>query len=304
MIILDYRHEGARDPDVVYHDGNYYCVYAYEDKLWVKFSPTIEGLKEAKGKVVYALNEETGDFHIRPWAPELHFLNNEWHIYTCFGDANSTNQHMYVLRNHSTNPVDNYELAAYLNNGDDKWAIDATIIHYNNELYYAYSSFGIYYGEVYQALYIVKMKDPYTLELPRHLLSLSEFDWEKGGCDGSNRPYVNEGPFALYHNNKILLVYSASGCWTDHYCMGLLTFKGGDILDKDNWEKLPYPILSNKDGYDAPGHASFIQNAPDGKTYCFFHSYEKDCSRGERYVLGHAATVEFDGDIPVIKENI
>ncbi len=303
MIILDYRKEGARDPDVVYHEGRYYCLYAYQDKLWIKSAPSIEGLKEAEGKVVYELTE-TGDFCIRPWAPELHFINNEWHIYTCFGDKNSTNQHMYVLRNHSTDPSAPYVFASYLDNGDDGWAIDGSIFYHEGNMYYVWSSFGTYFGEVYQALYIAKMKNPYTLELPRKLLSLSEYDWEKGGCDGGNRPYVNEGPFALYHNGKLLIVYSASGCWTDHYCLGLLTYKGGDILDKANWEKLPHPILSNADGYDAPGHASFIQNAPDGKTYCFFHAYETDCQRGEPYVLGHAATVAWDGDVPFIKEDI
>ncbi len=303
MIILDYRKEGARDPDVVYHKGRYYCVYAYQDKLWIKSAPSVAELINAQGKVVYELTE-TGDFCIRPWAPELHFINGEWHIYTCFGHKESTNQHMYVLRNHSDDPSAPYSFASYLNNGDDQWAIDGSIIKHEGKMYYVYSSFGVYSGEVYQALYIVKMKDPYTLELPRKLLSLSEYDWEKGGCDGSKRPYVNEGPFALYHNGKLHIVYSASGCWTDHYCMGLLTFKGGDILDKNNWEKLPYPILSNKDGYDAPGHASFIQNAPDGKTYCFFHAYEADCQRGEPFVLGHAATVNWDGDIPVINEDL
>ena len=302
MIILDYRKEGARDPDVVYHEGAFYCVYAYQDKLWIKSAPSIEGLLNAAGKVVYEL-KDTGDFRIRPWAPELHFIKGEWHIYTCFGDIHSTNQHMYVLRNHSTDPAAPYVFASYLDNGDDKWAIDGHIFDHDGKMYYVYSSFGVYFGEVYQALYIVRMKDPYTMELPRRLLSLSEYDWEKGGCDGGNRPYVNEGAYAVRHNGKLHIIYSASGCWTDHYCMGLLSFKGGDILDKGNWEKLPHPILSNQDGYDAPGHASFIQNSPDGKEYCFFHSYETDCQRGEPFVLGHAATLSWDGDMPVIKED-
>ena len=301
MIILNFDNENARDPDVVYHEGKYYCLYSYKDALWIKSSDKIEGLLNAEAKKVYA-PDPNSDYRVRIWAPELHFLNNEWHIYVTIGDVNSKVQHMFVLRNHSTNPMDEYEQVAYLNNGDDKWAIDGTVIKKDNELYYVYSSFGKYEDGAYQALYIVKMKDPYHIELPRKLLSKSEYDWERRGCEGDKRPYVNEGPFAVYHNNKIHIVYSASGCWTDYYCLGLLTFKGGDMLDANNWEKHPLPILDNSHGYVGPGHASFIQNAPDNKEYCFFHSYEIDCSRGEWFVLGHAATVKWENDIPKIEE--
>ncbi len=34
---------------------------------------------------------------------------------------------------------------------------------------------------------------------------------------------VNEGPEILKHNNKLFLIYSASGCWTDTYALGMLS---------------------------------------------------------------------------------
>ena len=59
MIILNFDNENARDPDVVYHKGKYYCLYSYKDALWIKSSDKIEGLLNAKANPFrnYILNQ-------------------------------------------------------------------------------------------------------------------------------------------------------------------------------------------------------------------------------------------------------
>ena len=299
MVILNYRKESARDPDVIFNNGLFYCLYSYENALWIKYASSLDDLLDAAPRVVFKPNKKE-EYSTRIWAPELHVIDGVCYIYVTIGAKSSLLEHMFVLTNDSDDPLKPYYIKSYIDNGDGGWAIDASIVKYNGSLYYVYSSFGKYDEEVYQALYIAKMKNPYTLESRSYLLSKSEFEWEKFGCDGGSRPYVNEGPFAIYHNEKIHIVYSASGCWTNHYCLGLLTFKGGDILNKDNWIKCSKPILDNRSGFIAPGHASFIQNHPSKKEYIFFHAYEVDCSRGEKYTLGHAYEISWENDKPIV----
>ena len=62
-------------------------------------------------------------------------------------------------------------------------------------------------------------------------------------------------------------MFSASGCWTDFYALGLLTFNGTDnLLDVNAWKKSLEPIFkqSQKNKVYAPGHNSFFKS-PDGK---------------------------------------
>ena len=56
--------------------------------------------------------------------------------------------------------------------------------------------------------------------------------------------YVNEGPATPKKGNKLFVAYSASGCWTPYYCLGLLTADAGsDLLDPASWKKSPQPVF-------------------------------------------------------------
>ncbi len=78
---------------------------------------------------------------------------------------------------------------------------------------------------------------------------------------------VNEGPQALMHGDRLHVIFSASGCWTDFYALGVISFNGkGNLLDAAAWEKHPQPFFkqSKENGVYAPGHNSFFKS-PDGK---------------------------------------
>ena len=97
------------------------------------------------------------------------------------------------------------------------------------------------------------MADPMTIVSDRVCISRPEYEWEKQGY-----PYVNEGPQALIRNGKIFIIYSASGSWTDDYCLGQLTYVGGDLLNPSSWKKEPEPLFSKTETIFGPGHASFV----------------------------------------------
>jgi GH43 family beta-xylosidase len=93
----------------------------------------------------------------------------------------------------------------------------------------------------------------------RVVLSMPEYDYEKQGGPA----YVNEGPQILKKNGKVHIIYSGSGSWTDDYNLIQLSFRGGDILNRQNWEKRGTVFARTEDVF-GPGHASFTQS-PDGK---------------------------------------
>lgn len=122
-----------------------------------------------------------------------------------------------------------------------------------------------------QDIYIAKMKNPWTIEGERHRISAPVYDWEKDG--DLNNPNdvahvnVNEGPQLLKNKDKLFIVYSASGCWTDSYSLGLLKFEGrNNLLDSASWTKNREPVFtkSPENSVFAPGHNSFFKS-PDGK---------------------------------------
>ena len=98
------------------------------------------------------------------------------------------------------------------------------------------------------------MNNPCTIASDRVCISTPQYVWEKNGY-----PYINEGPQALYNNGKTFIIFSASGSWTDNYCLGQLTYLGGDMLDPASWRKEKEPVFSKTDTIFGPGHASFVK---------------------------------------------
>jgi GH43 family beta-xylosidase len=151
----------------------------------------------------------------------------------------------------------------------NKWAIDGSVFIYQKQLYMIWAGWE---GDINQKqeIYIAKMKNPWTIEGERHKISTPQFEWEKHGDlnDPNNPPHVdvNEGPQVIVNKGKVFLIYSASGCWTDFYALGMLTLKGKNLLDATSWVKSPQPVFkqSPENGVYAPGHNSFFKS-PDGK---------------------------------------
>ena len=85
--------------------------------------------------------------------------------------------------------------------------------------------------------------------------------------------YVNEGPTFVQRDGKVYMCYSASGTGSE-YAIGLLTADSGeDLLNRSNWRKNPYPLLTSKDvaGEEGPGHNSFTIDE-DGNVIFVYHA--------------------------------
>jgi len=257
------------DPWSIYKDGYYYYTHSMQNKLVIWKTKSLADLKTAEKKTIFIPPSGTA-YSKELWAPEIHFIAGKWYVYFAADDGQNKNHRMYVLENTAKDPFKgNWVLKGKVADATNKWAIDGSVFNYQNQLYMVWAGWE---GDINQKqeIYIAKMRNPWTIDGERHKISTPQFDWEKHGDlnDPGNPPHVdvNEGPQILINKGKVFLIYSASGCWTDYYALGMLTLKGKSLLDAASWEKSTQPVFkqSPENGVYAPGHNSFFKS-PDGK---------------------------------------
>jgi len=258
------------DPFSFYKDGYYYYTHTLGNKIGLWKTRSIADLPNAEHKIIYT--PPAGTMWSKSlWAPEVHFIQGKWYIYYAADDGVNENHRMYVLENANADPMQGeWTWKGKIADPSDKWAIDGNVFEHKKQLYMIWSGWEEDVNGQ-QNIYIAKMKNPWTIEGERVCISKPTYDWETHGKlnDPKNPPQVNvnEGPQFLTHEGKLFIVFSASGCWTDHYALGLLTFTGKDnLMDNKAWKKKPTPVFatSAKNGVYAPGHNSFFKS-PDGK---------------------------------------
>lgn len=266
------------DPFSFYRDGYYYYTHTTGNRIVLWKTDNIAKLKDAEQKVIFKPPVGTA-YSKNLWAPEIHFIRGKWYAYFAADDGHNKNHRIYVLENPSRDPMQGqWTLKGKVADPSDKWAIDAHVFFYKKRLYMIWSGWpGDVNGQ--QDIYIARMKNPWTIDGYRVRISASHFTWEKfGDLNDSLNPRhvdVNEGPQFLRNKNKIFIVYSASGCWTDYYALGLLSFSGRkNLLDSSSWVKHPEPIFkeSKLNRVYAPGHNSFFKSPSGKEDWILYHA--------------------------------
>lgn len=266
------------DPWSIYKDGYYYYTHTFGDRLVIWKTRNIADLKSAPKKTIF-MPPAGKPYSKGLWAPELHFINKKWYLYFAADSGRNESHRLWVLENGAKDPMQGkWILKGKIGDATNKWAIDASVFQHKGWLYMIWSGWeGDNNGE--QDIYISKMKNPWTLQGNRVRLSSPTLQWEQHGDlnDPDNPPHVNvnEGPQFLQHGNRIFLIYSASGCWTEYYALGMLsTDAHNNLLDSSVWKKNPEPVFkaSLKNGVYAPGHNSFFKS-PDGtEDWILYHA--------------------------------
>ncbi len=265
------------DPYSIYKDGYYYYTHTTGTNLTIWKAKNLTDLKTAEKKVVWTPPPSTM-YSKQIWAPEIHFIDGKWYMYFAADDGNNVNHRMYVVQNSEADPLKGtWILKGKVADASDKWAIDGNLIQHKGVWYMAWSGWE---GDVngMQNIYIAKMENPWTISGERVKISSPDLPWERNGRLGDAYVYVNEGPQFLPYKNKLHIVYSANGCWTDDYSLGLLTADANaDLLDPASWKKHPKPLFvkSPENGVHAPGHNSFFKS-PDGREdWILYHANDK-----------------------------
>ncbi|MGC4036407.1 MAG: glycoside hydrolase family 43 protein [Chitinophagaceae bacterium] len=269
------------DPWCIYKDGFYYYTNTTGRNISIWKTKSIADLKTAPVKIVYT--PPPGQAYSKElWAPEIHFIHGKWYVYFAADDGSNINHRLWAIENSSLDPLEGeWILKGKLSTPDDKWSIDGSLFEHNEKLYIIWSGWeGNSNGQ--QNIYIAKMKNPWTVEGERVKLSSPELDWETIGDlhNPNDVPHVNvnEGPEILKHGNKLFLVYSASGCWTDNYSLGMLTASAdSDPMNPSSWIKSKEPVFKQNpaNGVYAPGHNCFFKS-PDGKEdWILYHANDQ-----------------------------
>jgi len=74
---------------------------------------------------------------------------------------------------------------------------------------------------------------------------------------------------------NLFITYSASGCWTDNYCLGLLSLKeNGDPMNASDWNKTATPVFNTfaSGGAFSPGHNSFFKSRDGTEDWILYHA--------------------------------
>jgi GH43 family beta-xylosidase len=252
MIIKNPVTEGKRrssDPFAVYYEGVYYSCYADGDGVYVSFCDSLDLLGSATEITVWK-NEL--DRPIYWYAPEMHKIDNKWYIYGAPGGWEDYPRHtMSVLESVSDDPKGPYVHKGIVKGLENKNAIDGTILEHDGKRYMVWSD---------SNLLIAEMSDPFAIKGEISLLARPERPYETVMCG------IVEGPCVIRKDGRLHIIYAASDSRSDDYCLALLTYKGGDVLDASNWEKSDGPVFSKTEGIYGPGHCSVTVAEKDGKT--------------------------------------
>lgn len=265
------------DPYSFYINGYYYYTNSLGNRIGLWKTKSLADLKGSTYKTIYT--PPPGTMYSKDlWAPEVMFLQGKWYAYYAADNGDNNHHRLYVLENASADPMQGeWTFKGQINDVTNKWAIDGDVAEINGSLYMVWSGWqSDTNGE--QDIYIAKMSNPWTIASERVKISKPALEWELHGDlnDAGNPAHVsvNEGPQFLVHNNNVFVIYSASGCWTDYYALGMLTLTGNNLLDSSAWRKTPQPVFqqSAENKVYATGHNSFFVSPSGKENWILYHA--------------------------------
>ena len=287
----------SADPWIIFHDGYYYsCESRQQDTIWVRKAKGLTELNESEGAMVWSA-PPFGANSKSLWAPELHRIEGKWYIYYAADDGLNENHRMWVLEGLTDDPTGPYRCRGSLETSG--WAIDGTVLKTDDgSLYFLWSGWpGKENGR--QHIYVAPMSNPWTLSGDRVLIAEPEHPWE---CVDMA---ICEGPQILQNDGRIFVVYSASGSWTEDYCLGLLELTGKNPLHENSWKKHGC-VFTKTDYVWGIGHCSFVKSSDGQEDWIVYHAKSKRKKgwndrnvRAQRFTWTEAGLPDFGVPIPV-----
>ncbi len=300
------------DPVIVEDGGNAYYLFTTGGGIDIRKITAFDDATTVESKTVYWAGNDGVEGEI--WAPEIHRIGEKWYIVACakfredsvpkgtMPERKSDEPHSdyyrygFVLESKTEDIFGEYEFKSRLA-PDGLNNIDGTYLEKDGRLYYICSA---YVDVAHQCLYIAEMENPHTLKTDENgrnnavMISRPQRSWEKHGW------WVNEGPAVLYKGDKVYIVYSASGYSSGEYCMGMLTFKGGDVMKKISWRKSLNKVFGKGKGIYHTGHCSFLYRE-NGDVYMVYHATDEPDFFAKRRCT-YIKKLGFAGDYPLFNK--
>lgn len=294
-------HSNYSDPFITYDKktGYYYFLASCQNnKMAIFRSKHLNNLiTKCDYEVVYECG--SGDIYGPMWAPEMYKIGDRWFIFTSCQEKYNSNffaeqKRLLILKSKTEDPFDGFEF--YSKPDPSLFAIDPTFRIINGKYYICYSKV----ADGRQVLEIRELDKNLRFTNNFGVIAEAELDWEK--VKGYDVYTINEGAFFLERNGKLFIVYSANGCWSDDYCLGLLEFMGGDLIEKKNWKKHPKPLFKKGNNVYGVGHAAFFESPDNKEVWCVYHCLlQQNPSLEETKRYTSVQKIEFNDDnIPIM----
>lgn len=271
------------DPCVRYWEGKYYFIATNDadgnHTLYVREADTVEGLVEAEEHLILDSRTYEGIGGLL-WAPEFHEINGRLYIFHAAtpGEFFWEESHIMELRR-GGNPACREDWSAprriVKKDGSDLCragetiTLDMTCFQWEGVWYAVWSQRQFLPKDLGAWLYIARLNPerPWELSSEPVILSKPDYGW------GNNHTFVEEGPYALPRGEKLYLTFSAAAVDTSYVVSYLVIEKGKDLLDRKNWRKNNYPILTSRsvEGEYGTGHNAYAADE-QGNVWNTYHA--------------------------------
>ncbi|MDD7610576.1 MAG: family 43 glycosylhydrolase [Spirochaetales bacterium] len=271
------------DPDVFKWKGKYYFIATNDadqnHTLFMRQADSIEEIANASESLI--LDSSTyKNIGGLLWAPEFHEINGKLFIFFAAtpGEFFWEESHVMCLKE-GGNPMNRNDWSepkricrmdgSELCEAGKVITLDMTCFLWQDEYYVIWSQRQFVPVDLGAWLYIAKLdeNEPWKLKSEPVLLSKPEFGW------ANNHTFVDEGPFALIRGDKLFVTFSSAAVDTS-YVVGLLQIeKGKNPLERENWKKTGYPLLTSRsiEGEFGTGHNAYVIDE-DGLVWNTYHA--------------------------------
>lgn len=271
------------DPCVTRWNGKYYFIATNDadnnHTLYIREADTLEGLTEAQEILLLDSSTYEGIGGLL-WAPEFHEVEGRLYIFHAAtpGPFYEEESHVMALRE-GGNPACREDWSAprkivkmdgsELCHAGETISLDMTCFPWEGEYYVIWSQRQFLPKDLGAWLYIAKLdpREPWRLATEPVVLSKPDYGW------ANNHTFVEEGPFALPVGDKLYVTFSAAAVDTSYVVSYLVIERGKDLMDKGNWRKNNYPILTSRsvEGEYGTGHNAYVTDE-DGNIWNTYHA--------------------------------
>ncbi len=256
------------DPCIGRWGGKYYFIATNDrdgnNSLYIREADSIPALVTAQE---IKLLDTTMYPHMKGllWAPEFHEIKGELYIFHAATPNGFPNERCHVMKlRHGGNPMvaSDWEMSRLVVKADGSplytlgITLDMTEFEIDGHYYVIWSQRRYNPCDYGAWLYLAEIDpdEPWRLITEPVAISKPDYGW------ANNVTFVDEGPYPLFTEKKLIVTYSAAMV-DETYVVAMLSAEyGSDLHDPKSWTKINYPLMSSATvrGEFGTGHNAYV----------------------------------------------
>ncbi len=256
------------DPCVGKWEGKYYFIATNDrdgnNSLYIRGADTVAGLVTAQETRIL---DTTMYPHMKGllWAPEFHIIKGKLYIFHAATKDEFANEQSHVMAlKEGGNPMlpEDWEMSRRVVKADGSElftlgiTLDMTHFEIDGRYYVIWSQrrYNPFDFGAWLMLAEIDPDEPWRLITEPVAISKPDYGW------ANNHVPVDEGPYPLLTDKKIIVTYSAA-LPNETYVVAMLSAEyGSDLHDPKSWTKINYPLMSSATvkGEYGTGHNAYV----------------------------------------------